>query len=53
MAMQTKVSRFFSNLLEKSLEEPDAVTFLGAISACKYIGRVDEGRRYFEMMQTN
>lgn len=49
----TEALRFFNNLLEKRLEEPDDITFLGALSACTHRGRVDEGIRYFEMMQTN
>nr|GLL42058.1 pentatricopeptide repeat-containing protein At3g24000, mitochondrial-like [Ipomoea trifida] len=27
---------------------PDAITFIGVLSACSHMGLVDEGRRYFE-----
>ncbi|KAG6392140.1 hypothetical protein SASPL_146351 [Salvia splendens] len=30
--------------------EPDSVTFLAIMSACGHAGRVEEGRRYFNMM---
>ncbi|RZC48713.1 hypothetical protein C5167_017145 [Papaver somniferum] len=30
--------------------EPNDVTFLGILSACRHAGLVDEGRRYFESM---
>ncbi|XBI67607.1 hypothetical protein VPH35_046926 [Triticum aestivum] len=29
---------------------PNAITFLVVLSACKHVGMVEEGRRYFEMM---
>lgn len=49
----TKALRVFDDLLENRLEEPDSITFLGALSACTHTGQVDEGRRYFELMEVN
>ncbi|KAL0924560.1 hypothetical protein M5K25_005398 [Dendrobium thyrsiflorum] len=40
---------FFSKLLETSTS-PDNVTFLSVLSACRHSGLVEEGRRFFNLM---
>eukprot|EP00257_Ricinus_communis_P024927 XP_025012341.1 pentatricopeptide repeat-containing protein At4g21065 [Ricinus communis] len=40
----------FSKMLEQKLMEPDSVTFLGVLCACSHGGMVDEGRRFFDIM---
>uniref|UniRef100_A0A7N0ZYU8 DYW domain-containing protein n=1 Tax=Kalanchoe fedtschenkoi TaxID=63787 RepID=A0A7N0ZYU8_KALFE len=48
-----------NGFVEKSLEtfvemkkwvEPNGITFLGVLGACRHMGLVDEGRRYFNSM---
>lgn len=40
----------FSNMLTEKVETPDAVTFLAVLCACNHGGKVEEGRRYFDLM---
>uniref|UniRef100_A0ACD5XUN6 Uncharacterized protein n=1 Tax=Avena sativa TaxID=4498 RepID=A0ACD5XUN6_AVESA len=41
----------FNDMIEEGLQ-PDAVTFLGVLSACAHAGLVDSGEHYFESMGT-
>ncbi|KAF0889569.1 hypothetical protein E2562_028663 [Oryza meyeriana var. granulata] len=41
----------FNAMIEVELQ-PDAVTFLGVLSACAHAGLVDYGKHYFESMRT-
>ncbi|KAF7080780.1 hypothetical protein CFC21_084796 [Triticum aestivum] len=43
--------KLFNDMIEEGLR-PDAVTFLGVISACAHAGLVDDGKHYFESMGT-
>lgn len=40
----------FSKMLTEKLETPDGVTFLGVLCACNHGGKVEDGRRYFDLM---
>ncbi|KAG7023204.1 Pentatricopeptide repeat-containing protein, chloroplastic/mitochondrial, partial [Cucurbita argyrosperma subsp. argyrosperma] len=40
----------FSNMLAEKIVTPDGVTFLGVLCACNHGGKVEEGRRYFDLM---
>ncbi|WJX30369.1 hypothetical protein P8452_18919 [Trifolium repens] len=40
----------FTRMLQQNIERPNDVTFLGVLCACSRGGLVDEGRRYFDMM---
>ncbi|XP_010258292.1 PREDICTED: pentatricopeptide repeat-containing protein At4g21065-like [Nelumbo nucifera] len=42
--------KLFSKMVERKLDTPNDVTFLGVLCACSHRGMVDEGRRYFESM---
>uniref|UniRef100_A0ACD5XU75 Uncharacterized protein n=1 Tax=Avena sativa TaxID=4498 RepID=A0ACD5XU75_AVESA len=41
----------FNDMIQEGLQ-PDAVTFLGVLSACAHAGLVDSGEHYFESMGT-
>jgi pentatricopeptide repeat protein len=43
--------KHFNEMIEEGLQ-PDAVTFLGVLSACAHAGLVDNGEHYFESMGT-
>jgi pentatricopeptide repeat protein len=43
--------KLFNEMVEEGLQ-PDAVTFLGVLSACAHAGLVDNGEHYFESMGT-
>ncbi|KAF7054925.1 hypothetical protein CFC21_094021 [Triticum aestivum] len=43
--------KLFNDMIEEGLR-PDAVTFLGLLSACAHGGLVDDGKHYFESMGT-
>ncbi|KAM0902550.1 hypothetical protein ACQ4PT_019227 [Festuca glaucescens] len=43
--------KIFNEMIEEGLQ-PDAVTFLGVLSACAHAGLVDNGENYFESMGT-
>lgn len=43
--------KLFEQMIEGGLQ-PDAVTFLGVLSACAHAGLVDSGKYYFETMGT-
>ncbi|KAF6167279.1 hypothetical protein GIB67_043140 [Kingdonia uniflora] len=48
---QTKKSlELFSNMQQDG-GEPDAITFIGILSACSHGGFVEEGRQYFDSMK--
>lgn len=40
----------FTRMLHENVERPDEITFLCVLCACSHGGLVDEGRRYFEIM---
>ncbi|XP_058722019.1 pentatricopeptide repeat-containing protein At1g59720, chloroplastic/mitochondrial-like [Vicia villosa] len=40
----------FTRMLQENVERPNDVTFLGVLCACSHGGLVDEGRRYFDIM---
>lgn len=42
----------FSKMLDLNIK-PNAITFIGALSACSHAGLVDEGRRLFDSMSTD
>ncbi|KAL3524722.1 hypothetical protein ACH5RR_013094 [Cinchona calisaya] len=42
--------RLFENMLGLSIK-PDHITYVGVLSACTHVGLVEEGRRYYKMMQ--
>lgn len=44
--------QIFNEMAEEGLQ-PDAVTFLGVLSACAHAGLVHDGKFYFESMRTN
>ncbi|KAK1401651.1 PPR domain-containing protein/PPR_2 domain-containing protein/PPR_3 domain-containing protein/DYW_deaminase domain-containing protein [Heracleum sosnowskyi] len=44
-----KALEAFKNMLDKCVS-PDGVTFLGILSACRYMGLVEEGRKIFYAM---
>lgn len=44
-----KAQEAFKNMLDKCVS-PDRVTFLGILSACRYMGLVEEGRKIFYAM---
>lgn len=37
--------------MEKECVLPDSITFIGVLTACSHCGLVEEGRKYFDMMQ--
>ncbi|KAF8041017.1 hypothetical protein BT93_B3057 [Corymbia citriodora subsp. variegata] len=42
---------FLFNQMERAGLKPDSMLFSGILSACGHLGLVDEGRRYFQMME--
>ncbi|KAH1032538.1 hypothetical protein J1N35_044712 [Gossypium stocksii] len=44
-----KVLETFRTMLDKGLE-PDEVTFIAVLSACSYMGYVNEGKEYFDSL---
>ncbi|KAL5078472.1 hypothetical protein RYX36_017456 [Vicia faba] len=40
----------FTRMLRENVERPNDITFLGVLCACSHGGLVDEGRRYFDIM---
>ncbi|EOY12237.1 Pentatricopeptide repeat superfamily protein, putative [Theobroma cacao] len=44
-----KVLETFRTMLDKGLE-PDEVTFIGVLSACSYMGLVEEGKEHFDSL---
>lgn len=42
--------QLFEDMLGSSIK-PDHITYVGVLSACIHVGLVEEGRRYFKMMQ--
>ncbi|CAJ2638420.1 unnamed protein product [Trifolium pratense] len=40
----------FTRMLQQNVERPNDITFLGVLCACSHGGLVDEGRRYFDIM---
>lgn len=43
---------YFEEMINTGLK-PDEITFLGVLSACCHGGLVEEGRKYFSLMNTN
>ncbi|KAI5652827.1 hypothetical protein M9H77_30014 [Catharanthus roseus] len=39
--------------MRRTNSAPDEITFTGVLAACSHAGKVDVGRRYFDIMKTN
>ncbi|KAI9092788.1 hypothetical protein K1719_027585 [Acacia pycnantha] len=49
--LEREALEFFSELESSSSSlKPDHVSFIGVLTACKHLGKVDEGRDYFTLM---
>ncbi|XP_027074137.2 pentatricopeptide repeat-containing protein At2g22070 [Coffea arabica] len=42
--------QLFEKMLGLSIK-PDHITYVGVLSACTHVGKVEQGRRYYKMMQ--
>ncbi|XP_028794295.1 pentatricopeptide repeat-containing protein At2g42920, chloroplastic-like [Neltuma alba] len=48
--LEREAIEFFSELESSSSLKPDYVSFIGALTACKHLGEVDQARDYFTLM---
>lgn len=48
--LEREAIEFFSELESSSSLKPDDVSFIGVLTACKHLGKVDKARDYFTLM---